>query len=953
VNIFDLKKRSKLKKSILKYQIFGLAILLSVFCSASVLADQKIIKVGAYENYPKIYKNENGDISGFWPDLLNYIAKKETWEILYVNGTWKQGLERLKTKEIDIMPDVGFTKARNKVFAFSQIPVLMSWSRIYVHENNRDIHGIKDLENKRIGALEQSVNLEGEGGIKEILKKFDIKAKFIEYNSYKEVFDSLEKGEIDAGVTNRDFGNKNEDNYQVKKTSMIFQPINMNFAFPMNHFFSAQLSKKIDIHINKLKSTEDSIYFTLLEKYFEGEIAQKKTEILPGWFKLFLFGIGILILVFLLVLSISRYQIRKKTKEILAKNQEIIKGEQQYQEIYNATSDSISRHDINTGRIIEANRAMVEMFGYAREELFHLNVGDLFSQKYAVTSENLPAVFKEVFEKGPRVFEWLAKRKNGDFFWIEVGLTYTHIREQGAVIAVTRDINQRKESEKELAKEKERLAVTLRSIKDAVITIDMDGNVELINRVAENLTGWRRDDAIGRPVNSIFNLIHEQTGARIENPVEMILKTGKKMNLAAQTLLVARDGAKYSIAHYGALIRDKSDEASGVVLIFWDITEEIKMEEEFLKIKKLESLGVLAGGIAHDFNNILSAILGNINLANISVEPGSRVFRLLKNTEKAVIRATNLTKQLLIFSKGGDPVRETTSIKNLIKESADFVLHGSNVACSYGCKNDIWLVNIDPGQISRVIQNLIINAGQAMPDGGNIDIKCSNVSNVNKENANIFLEGPHVKIVIQDSGIGIPQSIIDKIFDPFFTTKAKGSGLGLATTHSIVKKHNGQITVVSEPNKGTVFSLFLPATLEKQKFTELETPMVSKPKHLKILVMDDDEMMLGVAEKMLSHFGHESVLVKDGDSAVNKYSDFLKQNTPFDLVVMDLTIPGGMGGVQAAKKIHQLNPNAKIIVASGYSNDSVISRYKDYGFCASIGKPYGMNDLVETINSVI
>ncbi|MCP4670719.1 MAG: PAS domain S-box protein [Desulfobacula sp.] len=919
------------------------------------MADQKTItiKVGAYENHPKIFKGENGDISGFWPDLLHYIAKKENWNIIYVSGTWKQGLERLKNKEIDIMPDVAFTKKRNKIFLFSQIPVLMSWSRIYIHENNRDIHGITDLKNKKIGAMEQSVNLEGEGGIKEILKNFDIESEYIEYNSYQKVFDALEKKEIDAGVTNREFGNKNEDNYQVKKTGIIFQPVNINFAFPMNHSFSPQLSKKIDLHINKLKSRENSIYYKFLEKYFEGEIAQKRTEILPGWFKLFLVGIGLLILVFLLVLSISRYQIRKKTQEIMAKNKEIFKGEQQYQEIYNATSDSISIHDINTGRILEANRAMAEMFGYDREELGNLNVGDLFSQKYAMASEDLPVVFKEVFEKGPRVFEWLAKRKNGNFFWIEVGLKYTHIREQGAVIAVTRDINERKESENNLAKEKERLAVTLRSIKDAVITMDMDGNVELINRVAAQLTGWSRDEAIGKPVSLIFNLIHEQTGARIKNPVEMILKTGKTMNLAAQTILVARDGAKYCIAHYGALIRDKSQEASGVVLIFWDITEEIKMEQELLKIKKLESLGVLAGGIAHDFNNILSAMLGNINLANISVEPGSRVFRLLKNTEKAVIRATNLTKQLLTFSKGGDPVRETTSIKHLIKESADFVLHGSNVACTYGCKDDIWLVDIDQGQISRVIQNLIINASQAMPDGGNIDIKCSNVSNVNKENANIFLEGPHVKIVIQDFGTGIPQSIIDKIFDPFFTTKAKGSGLGLATTHSIVKKHNGQITVISEPNKGTIFSIFLPATMEKQKSGERDTPKVSMPKHLKILVMDDDEMVLRVAEKMLSHFGYESVLVKDGDSAINKYSDFLKQNTPFDLVVMDLTIPGGMGGVQTAKKIHQLNPDAKIIVASGYSNDSVISRYKDYGFCASIDKPYGMDELVRTINSVI
>ncbi|MCP4672444.1 MAG: transporter substrate-binding domain-containing protein [Desulfobacula sp.] len=955
MNIHEFKKRPKLKISMSRYQIWMIAVFFSICFSASVLADQNVlnVKVGAYENYPKIYKNENGTISGFWPDLLNYIAKNEDWKIQYIHGTWKQGLESLKRKNIDILPDVAFTPERNKLYVFSQTPVLMSWSRIYVRENNKDIYGLTDLENKRIGALEQSVNLEGEGGLKEILGKFDIKSKFFEYSSYDEVFKALENGEIDAGVTNRNFGNKNADDYQVKKTSIIFQPININFAFPQNYYLTTQLSKKIDTIIQKLKSNDNSVYYKLLEKYIEGEIVQKRTEILPGWFKLFLVGIGILILIFLLVLSISRYQIRKKTQEILAKNKEIFKGEQQYQEIYNATSDSISIHDIKTGKVLEANQATLEMFGYTREEIFHLNVGDLFSQKYAKTSDHLPIVFKEVFEQGPRVFEWLAKRKSGEFVWVEVGLKHTLIREKGAIIAVTRDINQRKESAKDLAQEKERLAVTLRSIGDAVITIDMDGNVELINRVAEKLTGWTREEALGRPVSSIFNLIYGQTGDRIENPIEMILKAGKIINLATQTLLVAKDGVQYSIAHCGALIRDKKEKTSGVVLVFRDISEEIKMEKELLKIKKLESLGVLAGGIAHDFNNILSAILGNINVANISVDPKSQVFRLLKNTEKAVVRATNLTKQLLIFSKGGDPVREITSIKHLIKESADFVLHGSNVACTYECKNDLWLVKIDSGQISQVIQNLIINASQAMPGGGNIDIHCFNVPDVNKENPNIFLAGPHIKIVIQDSGTGIPQSIIDKIFDPFFTTKAKGSGLGLATTHSIVKKHNGQITVVSEPNKGTKFTLFLPATMEKQKIAEQKAAQVSIPGHLKILVMDDDDMVLSTASNMLSHIGCESILVKDGENALNTYTDFFNQGTPFDLVIMDLTIPGGMGGVKAAKKIHQLNPNAKIIVASGYSNDSVISRYKDYGFCASISKPYGMDDLVRTINSVI
>jgi len=506
----------------------------------------------------------------------------------------------------------------------------------------------------------------------------------------------------------------------------------------------------------------------------------------------------------------------------------------------------------------------------------------------------------------------------------------------------------------EIQNEQEKLFVTLRSIGDGVITTDLDGKIVLINKVTEQLTGWRQQEALGRPIQEVFNIINEKTGKPCNNPVDIVLATGSIVGLSNHTALIARDGTQYIIEDSGAPIFNNESKIIGVVLVYRDVTEEKRTETELLKIKKLESVGVLAGGIAHDFNNILAAILGNVELAGMMIDPGSEASDLLHGAKKATLRAKGLTQQLLTFSKGGDSVKQKSSIDKIITDSANFVLHGSSAVCDYQIPEDLWKVEVDTGQISQVIQNIIINARHAMPDGGSIKVSCENCDHTKEKKS---LPGKkYIKIVIADTGSGIPETYLEKIFDPYFSTKQMGSGLGLAICHSIISKHDGDISVQSELGKGTIFTICLPASLQFNQSTATsvkDTVGVLAEQNATIMVMDDESIIRDMSKNMLERFGHEVVLAENGHEAIELYIECFKKNRPVDIIIMDLTIPGGMGGKYAVQKILKINPEAKVVVASGYSNDPVVAHYQEYGFKGSIVKPFQWKELNELINSLL
>ncbi len=368
-----------------------------------------------------------------------------------------------------------------------------------------------------------------------------------------------------------------------------------------------------------------------------------------------------------------------------------------------------------------------------------------------------------------------------------------------------------------------------------------------------------------------------------------------------------------------------------------------------MKADKLESVGILAGGIAHDFNNILTSILGNICLAKMQVKHEDDIFDLLSAAEKASMRAQGLTRQLLTFAKGGAPIKETASLQKLIKESSLFMLQGSKSVCELQIAEDLWPVDADVGQISQVISNIVINANQAMPEGGIIRIAAENLMPEKIDEVPIN-KGKYIRISIKDQGVGIAEKHIAKIFDPYFTTKQAGSGLGLATAYSIIKKHNGHIFVVSLPGTGTTFDIYLPVSDNRIQVKEEAVLLKGRGK---ILVMDDDEHLKKIAKKMLDMLGYESELARDGDEAIEMYKKAMESGKPYDTVFLDLTVSGGMGGAEAVKILLKMDPEVKAIVCSGYSGGEVVSNFREYGFKGMMPKPFGLHALGKVLNDVL
>ncbi len=509
-----------------------------------------------------------------------------------------------------------------------------------------------------------------------------------------------------------------------------------------------------------------------------------------------------------------------------------------------------------------------------------------------------------------------------------------------------------KEREGRLAEEKERLAVTLRSIGDAVIVTDVEGTITLLNKVAEQHTGWTASEAVHKPLTEVFHIVNEKTGERCVNPVEKVIESGAIWELANHTALIKKDGTEIVIEDSAAPIRDRESRTIGIVLVFRDATEKRKREEEQVKVEKLQSLGVLAGGLAHDFNNLLTAVLGNISMAKMYVDGRSKAYGRLVEAESASRRATELTYQLLTFSKGGAPVKSTTSIVNIIREAVSLCLHGTNVAARFNIAEHVRPVNVDNSQMSQVFNNLIINSTHAMPNGGVITVTVENI--VLQDRAIAALRaGVYVKITIRDEGTGIPDEHLTKIFDPYFTTKQQGSGLGLASVYSIIKKHDGHITVASKPGQGAAFHVYLPASQSVSTVQPAAPACPVVAGQGRILIMDDEQLVRDVSGEMLKELGYGVDFARNGAQAVEMYQQAQEAKTPFHVVIMDLTIQGGMGGKDAIVHLLAFDPDVKAIVASGYSNDPVMAEYKKFGFKAVIIKPYTIDVFSKTLREVL
>jgi signal transduction histidine kinase/CheY-like chemotaxis protein len=534
-----------------------------------------------------------------------------------------------------------------------------------------------------------------------------------------------------------------------------------------------------------------------------------------------------------------------------------------------------------------------------------------------------------------------------------------HAQELTGMIATTQQaLSRATQSEAALASEKERLALesarlnaTLRTISDGVVSVDRNGMVLLMNEGAQRLAAISHGDTTDGHLSSVL-LRLAFTEEEYHPALSSVLVDGIHARLRKD---VGEGTTLRMVEVTGTPTRDGDGVVSGAVFVMRDISDLARIEHERAKAVRLESLGVLAGGLAHDFNNILMGVVGNLSLAQGMCADNPTLSARLTSAAAACARARGVTNQLLTFAKGGAPVKTTTSIRELVTECTRFALSGSPVAPRFDISPGLWEAEVDSVQVGQVIQNLVLNGVQAMNRGGVIEVALGNVefADATAVPAQTGLApGKYVCLTVKDSGTGIPADVLSRIFDPYFTTKEKGSGLGLAISYSIIRAHNGGITVESEPGVGSSFTVYLPASCtkilhERAIIEELPSRFTGR-----ILIMDDEEMVGEVAQEMLETLGYTAKLTASGREAIEAFRAAQDGDSPFDAVILDLTVPGGMGGAEAVGHIKQIRPNVSALVMSGYADDSVLARYRDYGFDAVLPKPFMMNDLRKALHEI-
>ncbi len=621
-------------------------------------------------------------------------------------------------------------------------------------------------------------------------------------------------------------------------------------------------------------------------------------------------------------------------------------AETYHRTIVEETDDMVFTID-REGRVRDLNPAASRAIGLGREQTLGQHLTKLFPERMA--AEHLREIARVFETEGPRRTLRMSVFPHGRL-WLDTHL-FPNRDETGAVVAVTgmsRDVTARENALAALFEEKERLAVTLASIDEGVITTDTAGRVTGLNPVAQRLTGWDAGQALGRDIESVYHVVENADGRPLENPVRSILAGRNDAEPGgADKVLIRRDGGDVRIDDDCAPLRLTGGEILGAVLVFRDIGRQRALEDEMRRRERLESIGILAGGIAHDFNNVLVVMLGNLNIARRRAQGNQRVVECLTEAEGAVARARELTGQLLTFSRGGAPIKSWMDIRPVVDDAARFALSGTGRECLRTFAPDTWPAEIDPTQIGQVVQNLVLNAHQATPGTEPVRVSVRNLAPA--ESSELPIGGErHVCIEVTDSGTGISPDVADHVFDPYFTTRDGGTGLGLATAFSIVERHGGHIAVESRPGAGSRFLVTLPASDREDRggLGSLTPPRgTALSARGSVLVMDDDPAVLDIAGRMLLEIGYGFEGAADGREAAALYRERLEAGAPFDAVILDANIPGGVGGLETARLIRGIDGAARLLVSSGYSEDPVMAEWRAHGFDGVLAKPYELDRL--------
>lgn len=668
----------------------------------------------------------------------------------------------------------------------------------------------------------------------------------------------------------------------------------------------------------------------------------------------------------------------KETEEALMKSRE------QYRELVENINDAIFSMD-EKGTITYTSPVIKKITGFTPQEMTGRHFTDFV---YKEDSDMITSRYSELLSGKIMSIEYRILKKNGTLCWVRAfnkpimegeslkiyGVVTDITKQKKAEEALKRaydeleekvrerteelsktnkkliqEVHERKKIEDDLRASEERyrmiaeeLEVVLNGITDIIMMQDKSLSIIWANEGASLSLNRPRKELMGKKCYELWQ--HRSTPCE-KCPVTRAIESGRPQEETIRT----KSGDLWEIMGYP--VKDDHGAVRGAIEISRNVTDRKYLEEELQKRYKLDSLGTLAGGIAHDFNNILTVILGNVSFAKMLINNQDKIYSRLDDIEKASMKAKDLTNQILTFSKGGNPLKKSIKIDQLLRDTIHFSLQNSDITARFHTSGSLWSIEADEAQIVQVIKNIILNAKQAMPEGGSITVKADNCTSDVDNNA-LFIIGNYVKVSIQDTGCGIDEKMLNNIFDPFFTTKQKSHGLGLATSYSILRKHGGHITASSAPGKGTTITLYFPALVQeiKERTEDLNVTYMGKGR---ILFMDDEAFIRDLARSILAHLGYEVVFACEGNEAIREYKKALKEKSLFDAVILDLTVVEGMGGKECIKELKKIDAGVKAIVSSGYSNDPIMSEPEKYGFSAFIPKPYSIQALSAVLQKAI
>jgi PAS domain S-box-containing protein len=658
------------------------------------------------------------------------------------------------------------------------------------------------------------------------------------------------------------------------------------------------------------------------------------------------------------VLAKSFETMRRTVKNYTGHLQDLIKekirNEERYRRLLENGNDAIYIYELDItgmpGCFTDVNKRACSLLGYSKEEMLKMTPADIYDKD---SLNQIKDTIGIMISKIRQIYEIENIAKDGKRIPVEVNEHCFSIDEKPMVMAIARDITERKAAESALRESEYKYRSLVETAQELVWKCNKDGCFTYLNPAWEKTHGYQLSEMLGRSFKEF------QPADIYERDMEVFKTTltngGTVKNY--ETTHIAKDGSELTLLFNYVSLYDMSGVLIGMQGTAVDITERKRAQEEQKKLElqlnqsqRLESLGLLAGGIAHDFNNLLGGIFGYLEIATHSVNDND-VQTYLGTALATIDRAKGLTQQLLTFAKGGMPIKKLEVLTPFLQKTAQFALSGSNLSCEFKIDENLWMCNFDKNQIGQVVDNIVINAMQAMPMGGVIKFSAQNIQIVSKADTTL-IPGPYVKISIQDQGIGIHQEYLQKIFDPFFTTKSKGHGLGLATSYSIVKRHGGNIDVESEIGKGSIFHIYLPASPKLHLHQSTEIMQKHKGSGT-IIIMDDEDVVRLATEIMLKRFGYNVISTKDGAEAIEVFKSRRQMTSDITGLFFDLTIPGGMGGKDAILEIRTIDSSVPVFVVSGYADNPVMANPTAYGFTASISKPFLITELAVILNKYL